>query len=79
MGIFMKLTELFIDDSGKLSSSRILIYIISLSYLVFIGYVTYKTVSVIDLPLQVAGLVALIYGLNKFSPTYEYKNNDENK
>lgn len=75
----MKITELFIDDNGKLSSSRILIYIIALSYLIFIGYVTFKTVTIIDLPLQVAGLIALIYGLNKFSPTYEYKNNNENK
>lgn len=73
----MKITELFIDDSGKLSASRVLMFIICVAYLVYAGFLIFRTANMVDIPLNIAGLIALLYGANKFSNTYDFKGNDD--
>ena len=58
--------EILLDDNGKLSFSRIISCILIFSYLIGMFYLLYKKQEFIDIPLQLAGLIATIYGLNKF-------------
>lgn len=65
--------ELFIDDSGKLSISRALIMLIVIAYLALAGYLSIKAGVLVDFPVGAAGLVGVLYGANKFSPTYTFE------
>lgn len=71
----MSPAELFIDDSGKLSSSRILIWLIVIVYLALVGYLTIKVGSLVDFPGGALALVGALYGINKFSPTTPFTPN----
>ena len=65
--------EFFIDDSGKLSMGRLLCFLVVLASLFgSIWDLTHgKTFS--DFNLTWAGFAAAMYGMNKFSPTYSFK------
>lgn len=65
----MSPAELFIDDSGKLSSSRILIWLIVVVYLALAGYLSIKTGLLVDIPAGAIGLIGILYGINKASST----------
>jgi len=61
----MKLSDLVSEQSGKLSSSRVLIFVIIAFYLVFAGYVVYTKQTLPDIPFNLAGMVSILYGANK--------------
>lgn len=67
-----RIQEFISDDSGKLSSSRALVIIVVLTYLVYAGYVVVTSKVLPDIPLGVAGLVSVLYGINKLSPTVPF-------
>jgi len=64
--------NIFTDDSGKPSSGRVLMTVITIWYLVMMTKVCWATNTLPDFPLQAAGLIMLLYGVNKFSPTIPF-------
>ena len=60
--------QFFTDDSGKYSSGRMLMFIVTITYLV-LAVKGYNGGVLPDMPQNVALLVGGIYGMNKFSPT----------
>ena len=64
--------EFFLSDNGQQSQSRLLMFVIVVWKLaegtMLMVYSMYQLlpVSISDIPLQWAGVVGLLYGLNKF-------------
>ncbi len=67
------MNNLFKDDSGKTSSGRVLMMVVTVWYLVMMTKVCWATNTLPDFPLQAGGLITLLYGVNKFSPTIPFK------
>lgn len=61
------ITSMFSDDNS-VSFARAGASVIILVNLVLCTYLALVKQSVVDIPIQWAGLVALMYGINKFSP-----------
>jgi hypothetical protein len=63
-----KLFEFFTSDNGQASLCRLLMALIVFAYLYWGTFIIHKApVPVIpDIPVQLAGLVAILYGFNKF-------------
>jgi hypothetical protein len=63
-----KLFEFLTSDNGQASLCRVLMAIIICAYIYWSTYIILKAaVPVIpDIPVQLAGLVAILYGFNKF-------------
>ena len=62
-----RLIEFVEDSNGRLSSSRGLSIAMVLSYLVWGFIIVLEGSEVPDIPLQLAGLAAALYGINKIS------------
>jgi hypothetical protein len=68
-----RLMEFITDDSGKLSSCRFLIILSVLCYLVFAGHIVFTKGQLPDMPVGLTALISALYGLNKFSPTTQFR------
>lgn len=60
------------DDSGKLSVGRALMCLLVIIYLALAGYLSIKTSLLVDIPAGAIGLIVVLYGVNKFSPTVPF-------
>ncbi len=67
----MKLLEFFQDDNGGLSMSRLLTFLMVSAYLIMASRIAAATDIIPDVPLQLGGLITLIYGINKFGTKKE--------
>lgn len=74
-----RLSEMLLDDSGKVSAGRVLMLVLTVSYLCFAGYIVVTKQEMIDIPLGAGTLIAMLYGVNKFSPTYPFDQEKEKK
>lgn len=63
----MKLVNFIKDDNGKPSISRVLIFLMVVSYECFSWVIVLKTNTIPDIPVQMVGLILALYGINKFS------------
>jgi hypothetical protein len=63
----MEVREFISEPTGKLSVGRLLMVLIVCVYLGLVCYVGVSTKTIPDIPTGVVGLVALLYGVNKFS------------
>lgn len=55
------------EDSGKLSFMRISAFLLILTYIFVAIYIALTEHKLIDMPIQLASLIVLLYGINKFS------------
>ena len=60
-----KLFEIFEGDQGQMSMTRVLLFLCVMFYLVWASIIIIDTGSIPDIPLQLAGLMTLLYGINK--------------
>jgi len=81
-----RLPEIFLDDSGKVSIAKVMIAAIVLmmfeivnTYIFFAVYEFFETKKIPQWPVAVAGLITalggvigILYGANKFSPTIPF-------
>jgi fatty acid desaturase len=72
-----KLKEYFVDDSGKLSMGRLVMFLSIFFFAVTAAYTLLSSGVFPDIPAVLAGLVMALYGVNKFSPTIPFHNHDE--
>jgi len=63
----MEIATIFKENNGKYSFSRVFSAICIISYTVAFWYQLIFYNVVIDIPIQLAGLVALLYGSNKIT------------
>jgi hypothetical protein len=63
----MNIAEFISEKNGKLSVGRLLMCVVVFAYLGLVIYIGIKTKTVPDIPAGAVGLVALLYGVNKFS------------
>lgn len=71
--------QFFIDDSGKYSMGRLLCFLIVIFCLLQSVYHVIFNEGILDLPMTWAGFAAALYGINKFSPTYDFTGGGEKK
>lgn len=55
------------DHNNKWSFSRVTSAILILAYLIAMFYILFTEHKLVDIPVQLAGLIAVIYGVNRFS------------
>lgn len=60
-----KLCEIFYDTNGKLSYGRVIGFFVLFWYMVIATYLSLKKQELPDIPAGVAGLLAILYGINK--------------
>jgi len=63
----MEIISIFKEKNGKYSFSRIISTICIISYLLSFWYKLLIYNEIIDIPIQVAGLIAVLYGSNKIT------------
>lgn len=64
----MKKIFLFLsEETGKLSFMRISAFLLILTYIFSAVYILIMERKFIDIPVQLAALIAILYGINKFS------------
>ena len=63
--------EVLKDHNGKWSFSRLMSAILIFSYLIAMFYILFTQHKLVDVPLQLAGLITAVYGINKFSKPKE--------
>lgn len=61
----MKVFGFFQDDKGLFSSTRLMNFCLVMGYLAWATKIVWGGGSIPDVPLQFAGLVATLYGINK--------------
>lgn len=71
--------QLLLDDSGKPSMARVCMALIVMTYLGCMIIITVAKGTIPDIPLNAAGLVTVMYGVNKLSPTIPFSRPGENK
>ena len=59
--------KMFSDKKAKYSFSRVITFLIVFCYLLFAGFVVFKTAKMPDIPIGVVWLVGALYGVNKIS------------
>ena len=59
--------QIFKDDNGKLSFSRVFTAIIIIFYLTWTSYIAYHTKQIPDIPDNLYLLVGVLYGTNKLA------------
>ena len=59
--------ELFKDDNGKTSFSRVFTALIIVFYLIWSGYIAFKTNKLPDIPDNLYLLLLSLYGVNKLA------------
>ena len=69
----------FLEDGSKLSMGRLICFLLTISYIFFIGYIAIVKGTLLDFPIGVAGLIIGLYGINKFSPSSPTVSNGEKK
>lgn len=60
-----RLVEFFQDTEGQLSMTRLTIALMVIAYIGWGSWIVYQTKLIPDLPIQVAGLLVALYGLNR--------------
>jgi len=63
----MKALELFKEKNGKISFSRVSGSLLVISYLIGYFYILFTKHELVDIPIQLAGLILLLYGTNRYS------------
>lgn len=63
-----KLSEFLQDEDGRLSMTRLLMILLVLAYICWTSIIVWRTGTITDVPLQLAGLLTLLYGINKVGP-----------
>ncbi len=66
--LFNKVIEMFEEPTGGFSMTRVIMFLQVLGYLSWASYIVYSTHVIPDIPLQLAGSLTMLYGINKFSP-----------
>lgn len=66
--LFNRIMEMFEEPTGGFSMTRVIMLLQVVGYLTWASWIVYKTSIIPDLPLQLAGSLTLLYGINKFSP-----------
>lgn len=67
----MKFLSFLAENTGKLSFMRLSAFLLILFY-IFVGiFISIKTNQIPDIPIQMAGLIVLLYGINKFSNNFK--------
>ena len=68
----MGLKQMFQEESGKYSFSRISTAVILLFYLAFSGYIAFTEKKIPDLPENLYLLLLSLYGVNKIATAIKY-------
>jgi uncharacterized BrkB/YihY/UPF0761 family membrane protein len=72
-----KLREYFLDDSGKLSMGRLIIFLSMFFFIIAASYRLLSEGQFPDIPVALAGVVSALYGINKWSPTLDFSKHQE--
>ena len=67
--LFNRIIEMFEEPSSGFSMVRVIMFLQVAGYLTWASFIVYKTHVIPDIPLQLAGSLTLLYGINKFSPS----------
>jgi len=57
--------EVFQEESGKVSFTRIIATCLVIFYIVVASYLAFVKQELIDMPIGLGGLIVLLYGINK--------------
>lgn len=57
--------EFFKDNNDAYSMTRLTIFIMVMAYIGWGSWIVYQTKAIPDMPIQVAGLLVGLYGLNR--------------
>lgn len=79
LSLSTRLKEYFIDDGGKLSMGRLVIFLSIFFYVISAAYELVSKGTFPDIPLTLAGLIGALYGVNKFSPTTQFQRHDDHE
>lgn len=60
-----RIVEFFQDTEGQLSMTRLIGFLLVANYIVQSSFIAYHKKEIADLPIEVALLVATLYGLNR--------------
>lgn len=75
----MKFTDIFKEESGKLSFSRISGFIVLVCYLVSMVYIVILEKKIPDIPPMLLTLILGLYGINKFANVLDNKVKEQNR
>lgn len=67
--LFNRILEMFEEPTGGFSMTRVIMLMQVTGYISWASWIVYKTGVIPDIPLQLAGSLTLLYGINKFSPS----------
>ena len=66
--LFNRVIEMFEEPTGGFSMTRVIMFMQVIGYLTWASWIVYTTHVIPDIPLQLAGSLTLLYGINKFAP-----------
>lgn len=73
MGKFLK--DIFSDDTGKYSFTRVMSFIMLIWTIAIDTYISIKKGEFVDIPIQIAIIIASLYGINKGVSIFARANN----
>lgn len=75
----MKFIDMFKEESGKLSFSRVSGFIVLVCYLVCMVYIVIKEKRIADIPPMLLTLILGLYGINKIVNVLNNKVKEQNR